>query len=654
MTAVHHRPDTAAADLGLFVRRFLSDYARNPVNLLVLVLVPVVFVVVAAGPMADAAKLLGGIGPSVETATAGWAAGFLAGVAMYFQTRSARTVDRRVVLAGLPARRLVAARIVTGLVLAVMVSAAALLALVVRTGIDEPGRVIAGTVMFAVIYLAIGALVGTLVRNPVNGTVLILFIWIMDVFFGPSLGSPDRVATRGLPTHFLTLWMVDLPSRHGGRLGDLGWALVWTAAALAIAWLVLTRSTRIAHRSPRRSRPGSGWDQFVTGLRLGLRDYRRNPVLLVLLVVVPVIFIWLSKVITPDETMVLTLVEDGTPSLLTFWLPDMHAGTMTPIAVASLATLAGLFVVLDSRAGDRRLMQAGFCTGPLLGARLGVIGVAVLVVTGASLAVTATVFDPRQWGTYLGANLLLAATYALIGVCLGPIFGPVGGVFIAFLVPFLDIGIAQSPMLRPEPVGWARMLPGYGADRVLLDGGLTAHFDQTGSLLLGLAWLFALAVLAAWLFRRGPPPRAEQGSGPDAARLCVVGLAPPRLGRCGRFWLAGQHMWLGSHPAYPWCIPGLWLPSNPMLWAQSRTCCPKSAPDPAAAATAGDANASAAVAATTPAALISDVDMWNPVSVGADSAAERSLAHSRGCQSGTFDLQVRHCAEPRGARRRGA
>ena len=98
----------------------------------------------------------------------------------------------------------------------------------------------------------------------------------------------------------------------------------------------------------------------------------------------------------------------------------------------------------------------------------------------------------------------MAATYALIGVCLGPIFGPVGGVFIAFLVPFLDIGIAQSPMLRPEPAGWARMLPGYGADRVLLDGGLTAHFDQTGSLLLGLAWLFALAVLAAWLFRRGP------------------------------------------------------------------------------------------------------------------------------------------------------
>src|SRR6266508_2444628 len=104
----------------LLVRRFLADYARNPVNLLTLVLVPVVFVLVAAGPLADAAKLLGGAGggPPVETATAGWAAGFLAGVAMYFQVAAARDTDRRLVVAGMPARPMVAARLLTGLVLA--------------------------------------------------------------------------------------------------------------------------------------------------------------------------------------------------------------------------------------------------------------------------------------------------------------------------------------------------------------------------------------------------------------------------------------------------------------------------------------------------------------------------------------------------------
>src|SRR6266511_3006669 len=126
----------------VFVRRFLADYARNPVNLLMLVVVP------------------------------------------------------GLVVAGLPARRLVAARLAAGLALALLVSVVALVALQLRTGIDQPARVIVGTAMFAVIYLGIGATVGALVRNPVNGTVLILFVWILDIFFGPSMGVGTKPWTR--------------------------------------------------------------------------------------------------------------------------------------------------------------------------------------------------------------------------------------------------------------------------------------------------------------------------------------------------------------------------------------------------------------------------------------------------------------------------
>src|SRR5262245_20813301 len=148
----------------LLIRRFLSDYARNTVNLLTLVLVPVVFVVVAAGPLADAAELLGGASGdlAVEMATAGWAAGFLAGVAMYFQIAAARDADRRLVISGLRPGRLVSARLLTGLGLALVAAAAALIALQLRTGIAFPAKAAAGTVMFAIIYVAIGAGVGAL------------------------------------------------------------------------------------------------------------------------------------------------------------------------------------------------------------------------------------------------------------------------------------------------------------------------------------------------------------------------------------------------------------------------------------------------------------------------------------------------------------
>lgn len=67
---------------------------------------------------------------------------------------------------------------------------------------------------------------------------------------------------------------------------------------------------------------------------------------------------------------------------------------------------------------------------------------------------------------------------------------------VAFLLPFLDLGIAQSPMLRPVPQQWADALPGYGWTKVLFDTGLTAHFDQGGPLLIGCAWLVGLLIAA--------------------------------------------------------------------------------------------------------------------------------------------------------------
>ncbi|MGA5412037.1 ABC transporter permease [Streptomyces lavendulocolor] len=490
-----------------FTRRFLLESARTPVNLLVLVLVPVVFVVVAARPLADAAELLGGTGgPAVQTATAGWAAGFIAAIAMYFQVRASRAADRRLIISGLAPHRLVAARMGAGLALAVLAAAAALLALQLRTGLgNDPGRVLAGTLMYAVIYLAIGALIGATVTSPVNGTVLVLFVWILDVFFGPVLGAADRAATRVLPTHFVTLWMVDVPSGHGGRPGDLGWALAWTAAAVAVSWTVITATSRPA-RARRRATPGSTRAQLAAGVRAGLREAGRNRVLWVLLIAVPTVFVLLAVATTPEQSTSLTVREGGRTTVQQAWLPDIHGGTMAPIATASLATLAGLFTILNARTGDQRLAIAGFRPGSLLASRLTVVALGALLATAASLAVTATVFDARQWGLYIAANILIALTYALIGVLLGPLFGRVGGVLIAFLLPFIDLGIEQSPMLHPDPPTWAHALPGYGSTRVLIDAAITPGFDETGPLLIALAWLAGLTLAAAAVFRHAVVP----------------------------------------------------------------------------------------------------------------------------------------------------
>jgi hypothetical protein len=468
--------------------------------------VPTVFVVVVAGSMADAAKLLGGVGgPAVELAAAGWAAAFLAGIAMYFQTAATHRTDNRVVIAGLRPRTLVFARLLTGLALAVGASAAALIALAARTGIDHPTRAIAGTLMFAVVYIAVGAVVAVLAPNPANGTVIVLFVWILDVFFGPAMGAADRPATRGLPTHFVTLWMVDLPSRHGGRLGDLGWALVWTITAVSVAWVLTAARARTA-RARRAARAGSLRAQVAAAGHASWRDSRRNPLQWVLFVVVPLVFILTADAVTPNEPISLSLRENGSGLVRVFAMPAVHGATMAPIAIASLSALVGLFVVLDSRSGDRRAALAGLRPSALLTARISVLAVLTLVAATVSLATTALVFDAARWPTYAAANLLLGFTYGFVGALLAPLFGRVGGVFLAFLLPFLDLGIVQSPMLHPEPTTLSRLLPGYGGSRVLIDGALTSGFDETGSLLIGLAWFAALAVGVALTYRHATAP----------------------------------------------------------------------------------------------------------------------------------------------------
>jgi hypothetical protein len=504
----------------VLVQRFLIDYVRNRANLLFLAVVPVVFVTVAADTMADAASALGGAGGGLafETVTAGWTAGFLAAIAMYFQVSAAAKTDRRLVLSGLSSMRLVTARLTAGAVLAAVASAAALVALAATTGIQDPGRATVGTLMFAVVYLAFGAIVGAAVPNAVNGTVILLFIWIVDVFFGPALSTADSLIARFLPTHFLSLWTIDQPSGHGG-LDELAASILWTAVAVVVAFLVLAKTSAIGHRQHSGSGHVSTLGQLRTGLKMGWHDWRRTPVLWTLLAVVPAIFILLADLTTPSGITAITVREGGVQLINMVDPADIHAGTMTPMAIGSLAALAGIFIVLDARSADQRLAVAGQPVSVVLATRLGMVMAAAAVATGVSLVVTATVFTPRQWGVYILANVLIAVTYAMIGVLLGPVFGKVSGVFMAFLIPFLDLGIGQSQMASGEPPTWAHYLPGYGGTRILVDGAVTESFDEFGSLILASGWIGLLGVAAVLLFRRtagsspsGRPVKAHAAS----------------------------------------------------------------------------------------------------------------------------------------------
>jgi len=199
-------------------------------------------------------------------------------------------------------------------------------------------------------------------------------------------------------------------------------------------------------------------------------------------------------------------VEDGRRGLQVLSMTDLHGATMVPITVGFLAGLAGLFVALGSADGDRRLVLAGYRPHEVLAARLGVIVFAALLTTGVSLAVTAASFTPDVWVTFAVANGLVAVTYGMIGVLLGPRFGLLGGLYLMLALPFIDVGIAQNAMFDAAPPTWARLMPAHGAVRVLLDGAFTPSFDELGALALALGWLAAVTALAAAQFRQLASP----------------------------------------------------------------------------------------------------------------------------------------------------
>ena len=107
----------------------------------------------------------------------------------------------------------------------------------------------------------------------------------------------------------------------------------------------------------------------------------------------------------------------------------------------------------------------------------------------------------------------MALTYAMIGVLIGPVVGRLGGLYLMFLLPFLDVGLAQNVMFDSAPPAWAAWMPAHGAVRVLIDAAFTPSFDEAGGALLATGWLAAITVAAAMVFHRiASPGRAPMGA----------------------------------------------------------------------------------------------------------------------------------------------
>lgn len=170
---------------------FSREQLRTPFTLALIVVIPVLFVFAAAGALTDFAGALGGslTDDAVVSLGAGWSAAFISGVLGFFQAVSSRGADRRLVLAGLGPTRVAGSRIGASIILACIAAAAGYGGLLLRSDIPHPLHAAAAVAAFALIYVAVGIVVGSLVTGLLEGSLIVIFVFLLDVFAGPGMSE---------------------------------------------------------------------------------------------------------------------------------------------------------------------------------------------------------------------------------------------------------------------------------------------------------------------------------------------------------------------------------------------------------------------------------------------------------------------------------
>lgn len=224
---------------------FLREHLRARLTLVLLVAIPALFVLVSSSVLGEFAAALGGsvAGDSASALGAGWAAAFLAGALGFFQVSSSRDADRRLALAGMGTLRVVAARIAASVVLGVLIGAVAFLTLWATAGVAHPAHTFAAILIFALIYIGIGTLVGSFVSGELEGSLTVAFIFLIDAFSGPGMSGSGGIA-QAMPTRKAADVLIDAGAGQGSPVGD--WIAVGsvTLGALLLAVTAFWLSAR--------------------------------------------------------------------------------------------------------------------------------------------------------------------------------------------------------------------------------------------------------------------------------------------------------------------------------------------------------------------------------------------------------------------------
>lgn len=212
--------------------------------------------------------------------------------------------------------------------------------------------------------------------------------------------------------------------------------------------------------------------RITTAVTMGLREFRRTPVLLGLLFVLPLYFIGGFSNIVPDT--MLTVPISGEPVTVT--LSEFVAALVTPVTAGLLSGIVGLFLMQSSKAADDRLRLAGYRSRELIVSRVSLLAAGGLMVSAVSLAIVLVGFTPVSIPAFVAAAVLTALIYGVLGVIVGVSLSRLAGVYVMLFAPYVDVLLFQNPM-GTDAAWWTKLLPGYFTTKATMDAAFTQGLD---------------------------------------------------------------------------------------------------------------------------------------------------------------------------------
>lgn len=195
---------------------FLREYYRAPLNVVLLAIIPVLLIYAVGSALS---RLAGLFQETLTTAMgqsmgAIWAAAFLTGITGFFMMTGARSADRRLVRTGYRPLEIVGLRFATVGLVALLTTTVSFVVLLTKVEPTNVAQTLLVIYLGALIYGAVGILIGSLVHGELEGSFAIMFFFVEDAFIGSPLFGAESSAFVLLPTYYPTKILLALTAEQ--------------------------------------------------------------------------------------------------------------------------------------------------------------------------------------------------------------------------------------------------------------------------------------------------------------------------------------------------------------------------------------------------------------------------------------------------------